>query len=233
MTNKNAFYIFLAGTVSSAALFLYLTWDTHRQVSALSHADRLSHEVIEGKKAFEKYNCNDCHTILGFGGYYAPDLTRVVRRVGEDGIKYRVKNPERAFANSWRKMPRLKISDAEIDNLIAFFRWVGEVNNNDWPPQDSKKRLTRGEEVMVVSAALSPGAAVYKTKGCMNCHSLHGEGGTFGPPHDQVGRKLTLEQIEHYIKNPQSVNPEALMPAQEDLSEKEVEEVAKFLSSLK
>src|SRR5574337_478110 len=152
MSRKTAFLIFFWGTVSSAALFLYLTWDTHRQVETLSHADKLSDAVVAGKKTFEKYNCNDCHTILGFGAYYAPDLTKVVQRIGEDGVRYRVKSPEKAMANSWRKMPNLKVADAEIDDLIAFFTWVGNVDNGDWPPQDSKKRLSRGEERLVAGA---------------------------------------------------------------------------------
>lgn len=233
MTKKSALWIFLTGTMSSAVLFLYLTFDTHRQVAALSHADKLSAEVIAGKWAFEKYNCNDCHTILGFGGYYAPDLTKVVRRVGEEGIKYRIKSPEKALEKSWRKMPDLKVSEAEITNLVAFFQWVGEINNGDWPPQDRKRQLTRGEEIMVAKAGISAGAAVYKMKGCMNCHSLHGEGGTFGASHDHIGRTMTQEQIERYIKNPKSVNPKAVMPPQTELSEKELEEVSKFLSGMK
>ena len=59
MTPKTAFWIFLLGTLSSAVLFLGLTVDTHRQVAALSHADTLSEQVVDGKRAFEKYNCND------------------------------------------------------------------------------------------------------------------------------------------------------------------------------
>ena len=43
----------------------------------------------------------------------------------------------------------------------------------------------------------------------MNCHALHGTGGTFGPALDTIGRKLSREQIEHYIKNPKAVNPKA------------------------
>ena len=144
MSKKVAFWIFLTGTVSSAVLFLWLTWDTHRQVETLSHVDKLSPQVVAGKRVFEKYNCNDCHTILGFGGYYSPDLTKVVKRVGEDGIRYRVKSPEKAFAASWRKMPNQHVSDEEIGQLIAFFTWVGAVDNGDWPPQDSARRLTRG-----------------------------------------------------------------------------------------
>jgi nitric oxide reductase subunit C len=195
--------------------------------------DKLSDQVVAGKRAFEKYNCNDCHTILGFGGYYAPDLTKVVQRIGADGIRYRIKSPELAFANSWRKMPNLSVSDAEIEDLVAFFTWVGEVNNNDWPPQDSKKRLSRGEQAMVATAGVSPGAAVFQTKGCMNCHSLQGTGGTFGPALDTIGRKLSAEQIERKIRDPKSVDPKSMMPAQTGLSDRELVEVAKFLSNLK
>lgn len=234
MTKKIAFWIFLIGTLSSAAVFLWATYDTHRQVGALANVDQLSDQVVAGKRAFEKYNCNDCHTILGFGGYYAPDLTKVVQRVGEEGIRYRVKSPELAFANSPRKMPQQNLSDREIDDLVAFFRWVGEINNNDWPPQDSKKRLSRGEQMMVAKVGVSPGAAVFQTKGCMNCHALHGTGGTFGPALDLVGRGKTIEEIEHYIRNPREVNPKSKMPAQKDnLSRRELEEVARFLATLK
>lgn len=233
MTKKIAYWLFLLGTISSAILFLALTWDTHRQVVALSHVDKLTDKVVAGKEAFEKYNCNDCHTILGFGGYYAPDLTRVVQRVGVDGIRFRVKDPAKAFANSWRKMPVQNVRDEEIENLIAFFTWVGEVNNNDWPPQDSKARLSRTEQVMMAKAGVSPGAAVFQSKGCMSCHSLQGTGGTVGPALDLVGKKKTLEDIRNYIKDPKGINPKALMPPQKELSDRELEEVAKFLSSLK
>jgi nitric oxide reductase subunit C len=233
MSKKTAFLIFFWGALSSAVLFLYLTWDTHKQVEALSHAENLSDKVVEGKRTFEKFNCNDCHTILGFGGYYAPDLTKVINRLGEDGVRFRIRDPGKAFAASWRKMPNQHVADREIDTLVAFFTWVGNIDNGDWPPQDSKGRLTRGEERMVAGAGVSPGAAVFQTRGCMNCHSLHGKGGTFGPALDTIGRKLTKEQIEHYVKNPKSVNPKAMMPPQKDLSDKEREAVAGFLAGLK
>ena len=233
MSKKTAFWVFLIGTVSSAIVFLWLTWDTHHQIAVLSHVGKLSSQVVDGKRFFEKYNCNDCHTILGFGGYYAPDLTKVVQRIGEDGIRFRVKSPEKAFVNSWRKMPNLKVADAEIESMIAFFTWVGNVENGDWPPQDSRKRLSRGEERMVAGAGVSPGAAVFQTRGCMNCHSLHGTGGTFGPVLDTIGRNLSQEQIDRYIADPKAVNPNAMMPAQKDLSDREREAVAAFLAGLK
>lgn len=233
MTKKMAFQIFLWGTLSSAALFLWLTWDTHRQVIALSHADKLSAEVVAGKRTFEKHNCNDCHTILGFGGYYAPDLTKVVKRIGAEGVMYSVRSPEKAFATSWRKMPNLGLSGVETDNLVAFFTWVGEINNGDWPPQDSDKKIGRAALRLTASQGVSPGAAVFQTSGCMNCHSLDGKGGSFGPALDTVGLKHSVEIFEHLIRNPKSVNPSAKMPPQTQLSDRELEEVATFLAKLK
>jgi len=130
-------------------------------------------------------------------------------------------------------MPNLRVSDAEVEDLVAFFTWVGEINNNDWPPQDSKKRLSRGEQAMVATVGVSPGAAVFQTKGCMNCHSFKGTGGTFGPAMDTVGKKLSQEQIARYVRDPKGVNPKSMMPPQKELSDRELEEVAKFLSNLK
>jgi len=234
MTKKTAFWIFLLGTLSSTVLFLGLTWDTHRQVATLANVDKLSDRVVAGKRIFEKYNCNDCHTILGFGGYYAPDLTRVVRRVGEDGIRFRVTSPEKAFEKSFRKMPHQGLTEGEIADLVAFFQWVGEVNNNDWPPQDSRNRLTRGEQRMVASAGVSPGAAVFQTKGCMNCHALAGTGGTFGPALDKVGARMSADGIRAYVLDPKAVNPRTNMPAQKDnLTQRELDEVSRFLANLK
>ena len=105
MNWKFAKLIFYLGTFISLGLFLALTVDTHRQVETLTHADKLSPEVIAGKRVWHKYNCNDCHTILGFGSYYAPDMTKAYWRLGEEGIKRFVREPEKY--TTWRKMPRL------------------------------------------------------------------------------------------------------------------------------
>src|SRR5512139_599272 len=84
MTDRLAKAIFWVGTLTSLAVFLWMTVETHRSFGALTHADALDDHVVAGKRAFERHNCNDCHTILGFGGYYAPDLTRAYARLGED-----------------------------------------------------------------------------------------------------------------------------------------------------
>ena len=230
MTRKTAKLIFLVGTLVSAVLFLALTWDTHRQMQALTHADRLSDDVVAGKKVFQKYNCNDCHTILGFGGYYAPDLTRVYSRRGEAYIREILAKPEVVLEKSFRKMPQQNLTPQEIDRLVDFFRWVDGIENNDWPPQDSKKRGSAGVRRLVGGTTLSRGAALFKESGCFDCHSLHGVGGSVGPALDDVGSKLTVEELKQQIANPQMRNPASKMPPFEDLSEADLQALAEFLA---
>lgn len=45
----------------------------------ISYADQ---SAIVGKRVFQAYNCMDCHTIVGNGGYLAPDLTKVFKNTG-------------------------------------------------------------------------------------------------------------------------------------------------------
>src|SRR5512143_405208 len=189
MSNKTAFWIFLIGTVSSAILFLGLTWDTHRQVETLSHVDRLSDNVVAGKRVFEKYNCNDCHTILGFGGYYAPDLTRAYKRLGEDAVRLRLEAPEKVFADSYRKMPQQHLKPAEIERVVDFLRWVSEIDNHDWPPQDSETRWKAATRRLVGGAAMSPGAALVSQEACLACHALGNAGEHRGPRLEYVATR--------------------------------------------
>lgn len=233
MKNKGAFWFFALATASSAALFAYLTYDTQRQVEVLTHADKLSDDVVAGKRVWEKYNCNDCHTILGFGGYYAPDMTKVYNRIGPDGIRSVVSNPGRAFASSWRKMPEQHLSEEEIAHIVAFFKWVGEIDNNDWPPQDSSQRFSRRALTLAAGAGMNVGAALFKEKGCISCHRIGGAGGGLGPALDGVGSKRDAETLERIIRDPQSVDPQATMPPQRGLTDAEIDALAHYLAEKK
>ncbi len=227
MTTKLARWIFYLGTASSLALFLVLTVDTHRQIQTLTHADQLSPQVIAGKRVWHKYNCNDCHTILGFGAYYAPDLTRTYWRRGGEGIKAVVRTPEK-FTSS-RKMPRFRLSEQGLDDLVAFFQWTSAIDTHDWPPQDVKYRAAAGR---AVTLGMSPGATLFQEKGCFACHQLYETGGALGPDLTHVGARLGYERIEGILANPAAVNPQATMPAP-PLSEQERDELGHFLATLK
>jgi hypothetical protein len=45
---------------------------------------------------------------------------------------------------------------------------------------------------------------------------------------------MSAEEIGKYVRNPKDVNPDSKMPSQKDnLSERELDEVARFLATLK
>lgn len=227
MTNRGPFYLFLIGTLSSLVLFLGLTWDTHRQVGALTNADKLNDQVVAGKRAWEKNNCNECHTILGFGIYYAPDLTRVYQRLGPENLSRILKEPETVFADSIRKMPNSDLSDQEVADIIAFLEWTGNIDNHDWPPQDSPAK--RNQRRLSAGFSLSTGAAAYQ-QFCMNCHAIGGAGGSLGPALDNVGEKYDSAEIERYSRDPRSVDSDSRMQPVPDVSDEDLEAIADFLS---
>lgn len=227
MSWKTAKLIFYLGTLVSLVLFLGLTIDTHRQVETLTHADQLSPQVIAGKQVWHKYNCNDCHTILGFGSYYAPDMTKAYWRLGGEGIKAVVRTPEKY--TTWRKMPRIPITDKELEDLVAFLKWTSEIDTNEWPPQDQKLRPVAGR---AVALGLSTGATLFQEKGCFVCHRLNETGGTIGPELTHVGARLPIETIEKVLIDPKSVNPQGIMPPGR-LTQAETAALARFLAGMK
>jgi nitric oxide reductase subunit C len=232
MSMTAAKWVFWLGTLSSLVLFLLLTVDTHGQFAALTHADKLDETVVAGKRAFQSRNCNDCHTILGFGGYYAPDLTRVHTRLGADAIKRRLAHPELVFKDSYRKMPQQNLSQQEIDDLAAYLAWVDGIDNHDWPPHDSTARWKRSTERMLASATLSPAAALVEQEGCLTCHALGDRGEKKGPRLEHIGATRDAVWIGEYLADPQKFAPGSEMPDYAHLSAGQRQMVGEFIAAL-
>jgi len=126
-------------------------------------------------------------------------------------------------------MPRLPLTDRELDELVEFLRWTSGIDNHDWPPQDEKFRAAAGR---AVALGVSPGATLFQEKGCFACHQLHGTGGTQGPDLTHVGARLTYDDIERVLTDPRAVTPDGTMPPP-PLSDQEREEVSRFLAAMK
>ena len=232
MTERTAKVIFWVGTLASLALFLALTVDTHRHFDALTHADRLDEMVVAGKRAFERHNCNDCHTILGFGAYYAPDLTRAYTRMGEETIRARLEHPELVLASSWRKMPRQHVSADEATAIVAFLRWVSEIDNHEWPPQDSEVRWKASTRRLLAGATLSPGAALVQQENCLACHALGDAGERVGPRLEWIATRRDVAYVAAYLADPQRFAPGTSMPAFGELPAGQRQAIAEFVVSL-
>ena len=87
-------------------------------------------------------NCINCHTILGNGAYYAPDLTKAwldpawgAESVREPLMLNFLLDPEtnaRGFGTN-RKMPNLELSEQEAKGVIAFLKWTSAIDTNGFP----------------------------------------------------------------------------------------------------
>ncbi len=231
MTGKTASLIFWIGTLVSAAIFLWLTYDFHRQTPKYTKVALLTDDVVAGKKVWHKYNCNDCHTILGFGGYYAPDMTKAFYRLGENNLVSIVMSPEKVYQRSFRKMPHLGVTAQEAKQLVIFLKWTGSIENRHWPPQDEKyvkayhQREARPRHLEKVDIVLGA---------CGGCHSFENQGRNIAGDFGIIANRITYdrETLIKYMLNPQSVKPGIAMPPQ-NVSRDTAGVIADFILALK
>ena len=132
-TKSMARNIFYGGTVFFFLLFLALSFDTHSQLPKRDMRANITPQIAEGKKLWEVNNCIGCHTLLGEGAYFAPELGNVYQRRGPEFIKAWIKSQPTGTPGR-RQMPNFHLSDAEIDDLTAFLKYASEINTNKWPP---------------------------------------------------------------------------------------------------
>ena len=151
MTKRGTRLFFLGGTLASTLAFLVLTVDSHRQFDRLTNAELITPAVVEGKHVWHRKNCINCHTLLGEGAYYAPDLTKITEHRGAAYLTAFLKDPSQFYSEERdrRLMPNPELSAEEIDHVIAFLDWVAKIDNQGWPPRP-----------ILVSGAAVPGTNV-------------------------------------------------------------------------
>jgi len=135
-TKSMARNIFYGGAVFFFLLFLALTFDTAGVLPDRDHRDNISDQVVLGKKVWEDNNCIGCHTLLGEGAYFAPELGNVYTRFGnskEAIIGFIQSRPKEGIPGR-RSMPQFNLSDKELDAIAEFLKWTSEVNTAGWPP---------------------------------------------------------------------------------------------------
>lgn len=97
--------------------------------------------VSHGKLTAQAKNCMNCHTILGNGAYYAPDLTKAwldpawgSKEVREQSMIEFLMDPSDKLHNSiGRRMPKLGITEAEARALVAYLKWMSAIDTNGFP----------------------------------------------------------------------------------------------------
>ena len=102
----------------------------------------------KGKLASQAKNCMDCHTLLGNGAYYAPDLTKAWldpawqengpmqamtgKSTKEEAMAEFLMHPDR-YPTHERMMPNLGITKDEAVALVAFLKHMSSIDTNGFP----------------------------------------------------------------------------------------------------
>ncbi len=97
--------------------------------------------VSKGKLTTQAKNCMNCHTLLGNGAYYAPDLTKswLDPMWGSPSVREQLMvdflmNPQDKLHNiTGRRMPNLGITEEEARATVAFLKWMSSIDTNGFP----------------------------------------------------------------------------------------------------
>ena len=109
--------------------------------------------VHKGKVTVQAKNCMNCHTLLGNGAYYAPDLTKAwldpawqkgglmqtltqTHTTEEAMAKFLMDPPK--YATHTRRMPDLGITRDEAMAIVAFLKHMSAIDTNGFPRNFSK-----------------------------------------------------------------------------------------------
>ena len=101
-----------------------------------------------GKLGSQAKNCMNCHTLLGNGAYYAPDLTKAWldpawgpegsmqamtgKGSKEEAMAEFLQHPS-TYPTHARMMPNLGITEKEAHGLVAFLKHMSSIDTNGFP----------------------------------------------------------------------------------------------------
>ena len=141
-TKEMARNIFYGGTAFFFLLFVALTFDTHLELPKRDNRDAIDpttergQMVAQGKMLWEENDCIGCHTLLGEGAYFAPELGNVYTRFNnrKEGIMGFIKSRPKDGIPGRRSMPQFNFSDDELAAIAEFLKYASEIDTANWPP---------------------------------------------------------------------------------------------------
>ena len=164
---------------------------------------------IGGRALAAERGCARCHS----DGGNADPLDQASGRRGPEWLAGHVMDPE-MIAPGLREPP-VTVTDREAAAIVAYVRQLA------FEPYPGFER-----PVEVASTVFA--------RYCVGCHKLDGDGGAEGPDLTRAGAKHELDALRLWIADPESVNPEAEMPAfRRRLAPAELDAIAGYLAARK
>lgn len=178
---------------------------------------------VQGKLAWQAHYCMGCHTLLGNGGYYAPELTGAYEKRGRAWLQRWLTDP--SSVDTMALMPNIHLQPSEVGALIAFLDRTGRTATNGWPPKPLAQAAPRRQD------AVDRGKQLFTTQGCDGCHSIGGQGGSFGPDLSTIGSERDKAWLERFLQGPGAVVSNNGMPTPDLTPSQRADLVAYLLSN--
>ena len=144
--------------------------------------------AADGQGLFDQH-CALCHGIGGTGGR-GPSLTRptLVRAADEAALKKVIEEgipPE--MPGTWL------LDEAAVADLAAYVRTLGKVAPVSLPGDAAR------------------GAQLYQANRCASCHTITGQGSSYGPDLSEIGARRSAAYLEESLRKPAAALPEGFM----------------------
>lgn len=145
LTKTAARNVFYGGSLFFFAIFLGLTAQSYGYiVNTSTNTATLTDGVARGKHVWEKHSCINCHTLMGEGAYFAPELGNVWVRYGgrkdatgaREALKGWMKS-QPSGVEGRRQMPQFNLTEQELNDLADFLEWTSTIKTQNWPPHDA------------------------------------------------------------------------------------------------
>jgi cytochrome c551/c552 len=104
-------------------------------------------------------------------------------------------------------------------------------------PSDSGMTQPTGLDVVAadpgsLSASAQRGEQLFESRGCMGCHTVNGQGGNVGPDLSNEGNSgHSTQWLATQIRDPKSHDPQTAMPAFNNLSDQQVNDLHKCMAA--
>jgi mono/diheme cytochrome c family protein len=173
---------------------------------------------------YERYKCYACHRFNGYGGTLAPDLTFEGSRAQHKWIVDFLKNPQTLRPMLTFRMPQFNIPTEEATVFADYLTMVMQTPNVNLAGTETKS---------FTPEMVNLGKQLYDVKyQCQSCHTIGSTGGYVGPNLSDVGNWMNPAWIEEWLKDPQSLVPDAIEPRR-SFTDEELTALTAYLMTLK